>query len=510
MRAWRKNRSCIELADGKTELEAPRVPQRELHCITDCGAKGFPMHLWLFTLGGAFGSYSTDKFAHDVVNSVKRAGTRTGVGLLILEWGLVANYRKTPFGSDDAFHKCSATAHNLISLIRSLDFDFLLFDSFYPDMAKAFGLWEQDMLTEQRMAAVLDMCEDNVQYLGEVVKVNRWFAIWDSVNDRLGRLGPFMAMVLIWMGMNGDWAEQAADILHFYTSQNSTGNFSTLPSGSAIIPMRSVKESGDVFRRLRSAANGNEHTVATILCNRLGYRVMVLLASLVAPARRRHGEAMVAAETPWGASNWRVHEANGGWRVELSELVYCATDEAKLTEGGWLGASEAVSASAHIMELEQDVAHVGHNFIMELLGSRILFHSIVEIGFPWCFAALLNTHDAPLRHRLNVLKAWWLCLQTLEEESQTNVRARRFRLRLVFPLWRWVMWVFVVLSEFNFEEVLGCSRPSFVESCRAASRPGSLLPATCFPSLPALPKFPRWDQPPDPKVSAAPPSEARW
>ena len=70
-------RSCIELADGTRILEAPRDPQRQAHTISDCGAVGFTQALWTHTRGQVHGSHSSDVYAHDSNNSIKRACHRT-------------------------------------------------------------------------------------------------------------------------------------------------------------------------------------------------------------------------------------------------------------------------------------------------------------------------------------------------------------------------------------------------------------------------------------------------
>ena len=88
-------RAVVELPDGQRLFEAPRVPQRELHRLSDCGSKGFIQGLWNCARGKVLG-LSSDVRARDMSNSVKRALVRTGLGLLVLEWGLVANFREAP------------------------------------------------------------------------------------------------------------------------------------------------------------------------------------------------------------------------------------------------------------------------------------------------------------------------------------------------------------------------------------------------------------------------------
>ena len=69
---------------------------------------------------------------------------------------------------------------------------------------------------------------------------------------------------------------------------------------------KTVKESGDMMKTLRSQCKGTEHTVSLILSNSLGRKTMCGLAVFVAITRLEHGRAITCSKTPRGCLHWRV------------------------------------------------------------------------------------------------------------------------------------------------------------------------------------------------------------
>ena len=126
---------------GPKTLYAPKCNQRELHTLADCGSSAFGASLWLHTGGKAFGSHATDLYAHDCHNSVKAACTATGVWLLVLEYGLLASWRRGPFKSMASGEKFIDAAKDLIAFIRADNYADEVWLTFYVDIAKQLGLW---------------------------------------------------------------------------------------------------------------------------------------------------------------------------------------------------------------------------------------------------------------------------------------------------------------------------------------------------------------------------------
>ena len=59
-----------------------------------------------------------------------------------------------------------------------------------------------------------------------------------------------------------------------------------------------------------------------------------------------------------------------------------------------------------------------------------------------------------LTSKLAVLMQWWATLEALEQECKTDAQARTYRRRMAFPLWEWLMMIFITLREHNFAVVL--------------------------------------------------------
>ena len=115
-------------------------------------------------------------------------------------------------------------------------------------------------------------------------------------------------------------------------------------------------------------------------------------------------------------------------------------------------------ASESDAAVDDDLATLANRFITNLLCYRILYMSVVQFGWPWAAARLLFTGDE-LQSHLDELREWWRFYQKLEHEALVNRDAEKFRMKLVWPLWRWVHQIFVVLAEYGFEMVLSTEIP---------------------------------------------------
>ena len=451
------SRSMVQGPEGDPVLEYSHKAERALHLISDAGAKGFPMGMWLHNRGRVNGSYATDVHAHDVNNSWKRACSRAGLWLLILEWGLVANFRKAPFNSDENFAKFHAAGLNYFALLRAAGFVDDIWEVFYLKIAAAMGMTpgeeEENSLAHQE--ALLQRCEEWLDKAGELVKSQRWFAIWDVMEEKLRFVAPLLQAILIYRGFISTWEEAAADLLLFARDGEVVAQAATATGVDAVPePRRGVKQSSDEFHRLRSSSShGTEHLVACILANSLGSKIMKALSVLIRPCRRRHGEAMVAAKTPRGAEELRRRDAAGRWVDELLQLAGGLEDQVVLAEAGYLDPGRLWAASDEEMRTEDHVADAIHAWMREMLFFRIVYGSQVELAWPWCSALLLETDPEKLQGHLRGFKRLLQAIYGLDEECKTDVNAQRFRLRCAWPLWRWVRGILVRLAEADFKQV---------------------------------------------------------
>ena len=449
-------RSCVYFEDGRNGcLEVRRVDHRELHTIADCGSTGFTGCLWNNTLGGIVGTHSSDVYAHDCNNSVKRAVIRSGLWLLVLEHGLVANFRRAPFNTGENHLKFAQAGADLFAFIRSSNYTQELWLDFYPDIAQQLKVWDSEpekQHTVEHMEMTLGVAEAYLGTAGQTVKLARWFAVWDRIDERGMKDNALTLMVLLWRGFHSTWPEAAADLWLYWNSMTAPAALNETGAPLSSDVPRTVKESGEIFNRLKGTTCGHEHTVALILSNRLGCRVMVMLSTFIHPTRKRHGEALVAAKTPRGAEAWRIADATGAWEDELWDLVESTVSDSLLRQATFLNLERYDAAGEDEFHIDNDLACVAHRFLIHLLASRILFYSVVEYSFPWRAASLL-TEGEKLKSNLNVFASWWWYLQILEEECKTDPDARSLRTKMVWPLWEWAVRIFVILAEHDFKEV---------------------------------------------------------
>ena len=127
--------------------------------------------------------------------------------------------------------------------------------------------------------------------------------------------------VLVFRGLSSEWAESAASTLVMAMSGVTPAGLTSTHVAAGTVETRTVKESSQIFHRLRGETTCTEHTVAVILSHKLGYRGMLVIKKLIAPTREAHGSAMVDSKTPSSASNRRVVDSLGGWVDELKEIA---------------------------------------------------------------------------------------------------------------------------------------------------------------------------------------------
>ena len=104
------------------------------------------VRIWAHACGGGriHGSHASDLYAHDMNNSVKKACIDTRLLLLVLEWGLICNFKKAPFESDENWHKFREEGLNIIACARALDFECDLWSTFDESISRQFGIWNLD------------------------------------------------------------------------------------------------------------------------------------------------------------------------------------------------------------------------------------------------------------------------------------------------------------------------------------------------------------------------------
>ena len=117
--------------------------QDELHSIADCGSVGLPWHMFSHCRLRINGTHSSDIWAHDNSNSVRRALVQSGSWLLILEWSLVSNYSRGPFLSHSCFENLVSAGADCCAFIRAQNFEDDNWCAHYPDIAKALNMWDR-------------------------------------------------------------------------------------------------------------------------------------------------------------------------------------------------------------------------------------------------------------------------------------------------------------------------------------------------------------------------------
>ena len=458
-------KSCVTYDDGRCVDDLCGQPIVELHCCADCGSVGFAHGLWQFTKGGAQGTFTSDTWAHDCHNSVRRALVESKLWGLILEWTLVGNWSRAPFHSDAFLSNFQEAGRDMLTFLMDHNDNFF-WPMFYEQIAQSQGSWGTgDEWTEPHMQMVLAALQGAVPLYsqGDNIKLSRWFSLWDQWDERLAKWASFYLMVLTWIGMEKEWLDD--DLMSFIAGDRApvSATVAEVRPEGASAPSRSVKQSGDMMRALRSRCRSTEHTVALILSNKLGKKLMTGLFGFIKKTRLVHGRAMVLAKTPKGCKELRVRSATGGWQDELWELVSTVGNPQELGGMGFLSPAEFAKADEVDKEIDETMASTLLHFVLSLLGARIDYTCAVEYALPGAAAALLAPQPAAT---LQKFQEWWQALLQLEQDCKESVEAQRFALNLVFPHWSWTTTLMLDLWEHQFQGLSLERREALEKWCR--------------------------------------------
>ena len=289
---------------------------------------------------------------------------------------------------------------------------------------------------------------------GDMVKLTRWFSLWNVYEEKLRCHASFILMVLCYIGFHKGWLLSDDTVaLMMMGDLAPLQATSTSPLQSNVVDSRSVQKSNEVLKHLRSKCSSTEHTVALILSNRFGKRVMDALSCMIGIVRKHHGIALTRAETPRGCSFLRKWVARGGWQEELQEIVLETVKVDALLKMSFLSAEDYGVATAEKKEEEQKLGQTLLDFICNLLESRIHYTCGLQYSLPWAAAGLLETEAVELTKQLGKFQRWWLGLEQLQKDKKVFMAAKEFSMDLVFTEWPWTAVLFLELAERGFRGI---------------------------------------------------------
>ena len=287
---------------------------------------------------------------------------------------------------------------------------------------------------------------------GDSTKLARWYSVFDCYDEKLKVGGPIIAMVLLFLGLYKGFP-LSNDMLLYAMGDMAPLSSTTCTIAGNLEQARSMKQSSNCLRQLRSQCKGTEHTVLLVCANRLGRRFLAVIFVFVKVCRIRHGVAMECAISPWSTMNFRIDCANGKWQNELGELARVTADDKALLDGLFSTTADWEVATAEMKDEEQRLADLAHGFLLHLLASRLLYTSIVEFSLPHRGAGLLDPDPEQVQKHLKEFKIWWAGFERIEAEAATCLEAQAFMMGTVWLLWPGTLRYLVSLAECDFEFV---------------------------------------------------------
>ena len=216
------SRSCLQLADGATRLEANWLtPRKVLHEVIDCGSIGWPARQFLYYEGGIRGSATADP-PHARYNHFKAAVKESGLWGAWVDGTVLISLRKGPWSGGAHFQALRSLAEHLIAhsdykdpIFRLCLHDILhhLYSGKVPDFV------DEDSCAAATWPGLLH--SDCIQQRGGRAQNSRWFA-WPSSMQHLMRDLGWLKMLCLHMALSKGWLEQCAEW--------ATGLFSVPPS----------------------------------------------------------------------------------------------------------------------------------------------------------------------------------------------------------------------------------------------------------------------------------------
>ena len=131
---------------------------------------------------------------------------------------MATNFTRGPFSSDQFLNQFQEAATDLVTHLASEPED-PFWDVFYPSIARSLGdwpaatayTWDHKMEILQRLQYM-----EPLHKQGEMVKLSRWFSIWDAYDQRIQMHGPFTLMVLCYIGIFKDWLLMDENLLSYH------------------------------------------------------------------------------------------------------------------------------------------------------------------------------------------------------------------------------------------------------------------------------------------------------
>ena len=216
---------------------------------------------------------------------------------------------------------------------------------------------------------------------------------------------------------------------------------------------RTVKESNDELKRVRSSTKGTLHFVALALANKFGNQVADIVDVATWACCQFFDMGKTVCKTIMGSQVWHVDLALGGFSNVMRQCLTCMEDPVQLQPIGFTPSFMYSLVDEATMEQEMLLAKTLCDLCMAESYTFLLSTMTFSHMAPGKFIGLLSDDKAKVKQCLEELQSWWELLQICEKDALADPWAAAFLKDLMFPIRTYDREIFIMLAEERFKHI---------------------------------------------------------
>lgn len=471
IQASSSNRTCramLKVGDTHT-LEAIYSGHREvLHITLDQGSIGWPGRGWLLNRCGVRGTRWPDP-CHRHVNNVNDALQTSGLAIFKSEALLLTNTNAGPFGEAANYDKwVGATEEWLASttvedpLFEAL-YGYISWDLHSGALPGTFGTAEHKEHIRQTIQATVQSGK------GDVVQLNRWFALWQKVRPVFRLWSVYLLCNLIQCLQKGYYHHHTE--LSLFAVGEDDARTALSAAGVAGAPVatprsRAVGRGGGAnLDALRGKCHNTVHLCTEILANRASRAVLMCLDSIIRPLEVFHNQMIKVMKTAGGRKLYNISLSVGGQGEHIATMASIFFDFALMVNVGIIASRPGRTDYMLPPALRQAALKSIYAFWRELASAEVMQMMLHSCHMPGLAFTQLSTVTEEREAGAQLMMRLWSRLQCLEAAAQHDSHLRAIARDLEWPTSQWCRELLLSLQECDGEmlpddmlqQVLACS-----------------------------------------------------
>lgn len=471
--ADRRKRAFIELADGTKTLECIWSGHRDLLVLNlDCGSVGWPSRGWLANVAGARVLRVLDP-CHRHSNNVADAAIAAGLQVFRKEALALCNTNGGPWGEAANYQRW---VESTLEYLDSTDSSDELFMAMYAWMSRDMhkGILPSEFGSQHHKDFVrAEIRRTVLRGKGVMVRMNRWFALWQQVRGVFGVWSIHLFCNVI-MCIQRGIIKHIDELSAFGAHAGGAGSVSLsagafAQSSSAGQCRRQVKNGANDLDALRGKCANGMHLCTEILASRPSRSILIAMASVVWPVEQKHSLDITIMKTQMGRSQWNIDMACGRSGAYLLETLGTWTKQEVLVDMGIMSGSIYDQDMLLEPETANEVLSSVYAFWRHLVALEFCLVSFHTSNFPFVAFSQLSAHEEERKEGMAKMRRMWEMLEALEQAAHDDVELRGFATDLGWTTCQWSREVCISAAETEWT----CLPRDILDQVMAVSRVAS-------------------------------------